>query len=159
VLLVVAGGDHPRHGARYAETLKRRWGGVARFTGWVPEGEIAAWHSAADLALFAYPAPHSSSGAIAMALAHGTPFLTSDSLGHCMGLPTEMSVSLKGRELAERLRRLAADRDSLAELGQVSTSIRAGRSWPEVADSHLRLYERVASGAIAPEDRSQLEAV
>jgi glycosyltransferase involved in cell wall biosynthesis len=159
VLLVVAGGDHPRHGVRYTETLTRRWGDVARFTGWVPEGDLAAWHSAADLALFAYPTPHSSSGAIAMALAHGTPFLTSDALGHCMGLPREMSVSLEGGELAERLRGLATDRDSLAELGQASISIRAGRSWPEVADSHLRLYERIASGAIAPEGRSQLEAV
>lgn len=159
VLMVVAGGHHPRHGARYSEKLKRRWGGVARFTGWVPEEDISAWHSAADLALFAYPAPHSSSGAVAMALAHGTPFLTSEALGRSMGLPPESSVSLDGGELAERLGRLACDRDSLAELRRASTGIGVGRSWPEVAKQHLGLYDRIASGVTAPEELGQLEVV
>jgi len=159
VLIVVAGGDHPRHGAMYVETLTRRWGDLARFTGWVPEEDISFWHRAADLALFAYPAPHSSSGAVAMAFAHGTPILTSEELGRCMGLPSDSSVSLAGRELAERLRKLAGDRDSLAELRRVSTATGGGRSWPEVAKLHLRLYDRIVSDAIAPGELGQLEVV
>jgi len=158
-LIVVAGGDHPRHGAMYAGTLMRRWSDLARFTGWVPEEDISFWHRAADLALFAYPAPHSSSGAVAMAFAHGTPVLTSDELGRCMGLPSDSSVSLNGGELAERLRRLARDRDSLAELRRVSIAMAGGRSWPEMAKLHLRLYDRIVSDEIAAEEVGQLEVV
>jgi len=164
VLMVVAGGDHPRHGARYTEALKGRWEDGARFTGWVPEEDIADWHSAADLAVFAYPAPHSSSGAVAIALGHGTPVLTSDALARSMGLPSAVSVSLEEVELAECLRTYAAHRDRLAQLRQAGAGVIRGRSWPEVAERHLRLYQRVASGEsdtpplrVVSGDRGQVE--
>lgn len=146
VLLVVAGGDHPRHGHEYAEALRSCWGDQARFTGWLSEEEIARWHSAADVALFCYPAPHSSSGAVAMALAYGTPLLASDALARGMSIPPELVVSVDHGELAERLRKLAADRSSLAEMRQATNRMIAGRSWPEVARRHLELYDRIASG-------------
>lgn len=165
VLIVVAGGDHPRHGHEYADALRSRWGGRARFTGWLSEEEIGTWHSAADMALFCYPEPHSSSGAVAMALGHGTPLLASDALANGMGLPAELAVSLDPGELAERLCSLAADRSSLAEMRQATRRMAAGRGWPDVARRHLELYERVASGtpdtapvAIDPAS-DQLEAV
>jgi glycosyltransferase involved in cell wall biosynthesis len=67
VEVVVAGGDHPRmrgeHG--FAAELRARYGDVARFTGWVPDDDVPAWFAAADLALFPYPKPFSSSGALA----------------------------------------------------------------------------------------------
>jgi glycosyltransferase involved in cell wall biosynthesis len=164
VLMVVAGGDHPRHGPGYTETLERRWGDVARFTGWLSEEDIAAWHSAADVAFFGYPAPHSSSGAVSMAIGFGMPFLTSDALSRCMGLPPEVSVSLDGFELAERLRELADDRELLAKLRRASTRIVGRRSWAEVAERHLRLYQRVGSEAtlepalrVVSGDRGQVE--
>lgn len=168
VRLVVAGGDHPRHGARYTDTLKSRWGDVALFTGWVPDDDVATWHAAADLALFCYPTPHSSSGAVATALAHGTPFLVSDALAHCMGLPRELAVPLDRGVLAARLRRLADDRDSLTGLRRAASHVVAGRSWSEVARRHLELYEEIGSGAgwrpsVPPRDvgrdQGQLEAV
>lgn len=146
VLLVVAGGDHPRHGSGYTATLKRRWGDTAHFTGWVPEDDIGAWHSASDLALFCYPAPHSSSGAVAMALAHRTPFLASEALTRCMGLPREVAISLDHEALAARLRGLLADRDSLTDLEDAAGRIVDGRSWPHVARRHLRLYEEAIRG-------------
>lgn len=147
VLLVVAGGDHPRHGHEYAQSLQCRWGDRARFTGWLSDEEIAMWHSAADLALFCYPTPHSSSGAVAMALSYGTPFLASDALTRVMGLPPELAVSLDQGRLAERLRRLAADRSSLAEIGRATVRMGAGRGWAEVARRHLEVYDRAGSGA------------
>ncbi|HEX6301454.1 MAG TPA: glycosyltransferase [Acidimicrobiia bacterium] len=165
VLMVVAGGDHPRHGHEYADALQSRWGERARFTGWLSEGEIATWHAAADIALFYYPAPHSSSGAVAMALGYGTPVLASEALARVMGLSPELAVSLDRVELAERLRRLAADRSSLAEMRQATARMVAGRGWPEVARRHLEIYERVASGTagrapLAIDSASdQLEAV
>lgn len=166
VLLVVAGGHHPRHGASYTNSLKNRWGDVARFTGWVPEEDIPAWHAAADLALFCYPAPHSSSAAIATALAHGTPLLASDALARGMALPRDVAFSLEGGDLARRLHRLATNRGLLADLAQASARLAAGRSWHEVASRHLRLYQEVADrsmeiaidGAdVIPPDQGQLE--
>ena len=163
VFMVVAGGNHPRHGNEYAEALQRGWGGEARFTGWLSEEEIARWHSAADVALFCYPAPHSSSGAVAMALAYGTPLLASDALARGMGLPPELAVSLDQGELAEGLRRLAAARSSLAEMAQAVSRMAAGRGWPRVARRHLELYDRVASVGEAPvaidPETDQLESV
>src|SRR5690606_10209110 len=63
VRLVVAGGPHPRVGDAYARELRARHGDHARFTGHVPDGDVAAWFAAADLALLPYPRPVSSSGA------------------------------------------------------------------------------------------------
>jgi glycosyltransferase involved in cell wall biosynthesis len=161
-LLVVAGGDHPRHGPRYTEALRSRWEAVARFTGWVPDEEVASWHAAADLALFCYPAPHSSSGAVAVALGHGTPILASDALADSMNLPQELAVSLDPDALAGRLRRLAANRESLAELRRCSARVAASRLWPDVARRHLRLYEETSENASIPRlppVRGQIESV
>ncbi|MFP3882738.1 MAG: glycosyltransferase [Actinomycetota bacterium] len=165
VRLVVAGGDHPRHGAAYSRELRDDWGHVARFTGWVPDDDIAAWHAAADLALFCYPAPHSSSGAVAVALAHGTPVLAGDALARAMTLPDGMAVSLEDGELAERLRRLANDPRLLADLGRASSRVVSGRTWSEVAERHLWLYRSAAAdlsdirsrSAGTPEHQGQLE--
>jgi glycosyltransferase involved in cell wall biosynthesis len=162
VLLVVAGGDHPRHGPKYTESLRSRWAKTARFTGWVPDEDIASWHGAADLALFCHPAPHSSSGAVAVALGHGTPLLTSTALADSMNLPTELAVSLDPEGLAGRLRRLASNRESLAELARCSARVPARRLWPDVARRHLRLYDEaseVASIGTVQGDRGQLESV
>ena len=77
--VVVAGGEHPRMGgdAGFAAALTAQHGDVATFTGWVADDDVASWFSAADVAVFPYPRPFSSSGALALALAHGTPALLS----------------------------------------------------------------------------------
>lgn len=143
VLLVIAGGSHPRHGEVYAEALRRRWGDAGMFVGWVPEEDIAMWHSGADLALFCYPAPHSSSGSVATALAHRTPFLVSEALANRMGLPAEMAVTLDPAGLATALRSLAHDRRPLAQLRAGANQVARGRSWQLVARRHLQLYTEI----------------
>ena len=65
--VVVAGGEHPRLAA--ARRLRRRaarvaTAHVARFTGWVPDADVARWFAAADVALFPYPKPFAASGAL-----------------------------------------------------------------------------------------------
>lgn len=160
VLLVVAGGNHPRHGPAYTETLNRRWGTTARFTGWVPDQDVASWHAAADLAVFCYPAPHSSSGAVADALGYGMPVLASEALADTMRLPREMKVSTDPGVLAGRLRRLAADRELLADLRQCSARVAVGRLWPDVANQHLLVYEEASQAtSVVTTERGQLESV
>jgi glycosyltransferase involved in cell wall biosynthesis len=144
--LVVAGGDHPRLAGRdsYADDLRRRWGDVARFVGRVPDEQVATWFAAVDLALYLYPRPFSSSGALALALAYGTPFLVSSELGQCAGIPDELCVDRDAAVVAERLVQLAAQRNELDIVGDAATHVSGERSWPRVAQRHLSLYEEVS---------------
>ncbi|MGE3620683.1 MAG: glycosyltransferase [Acidimicrobiia bacterium] len=147
VLVVVAGGAHPRlaaHRDPYAGDLARRHGGPgARFTGWVPESDVGLWHTAADVALLAYPKPFASSGALALALAHGTPALLSPAMARCTGAPPALSAPLDPPALARHLRGLADDPERVATVGRATASLAEGRAWPAVAEAHLRLYEDV----------------
>lgn len=146
VQLVVAGGEHPRlaaSGDGYARQLRARYGAGARFTGRVPEELVGAWFSAADIAVFPYPRPFSSSGSLALALAHGTPFLVSRQLGNTIGAPDPVTVPLEPSALARRLTELATEQKRLDALSEACRAFGAGRSWPEVARRHLELYEEV----------------
>ncbi|MBB4661936.1 glycosyltransferase [Conexibacter arvalis] len=145
VQLVVAGGEHPRlaeAGDGYARELRAR-GPHARFTGRVPEAQVASWFAAADVAMFPYPRPFASSGPLALALGHGTPVLLSQALARCTAAPLALTAPPTAPELAERLRALAADRDGLEPLRARAADFAAGRAWPAVADRHLELYEEV----------------
>jgi glycosyltransferase involved in cell wall biosynthesis len=147
--VVVAGGDHPRMGGQsgFAATLAAQHDDVATFTGWVDDEDVASWFSAADVAVFPYPRPFSSSGALALALAHGTPALLSPALGRCAGAPSTMTVPVDARILAERLADLATRPGALSELRRWSAVLAAGRRWPVVARQHLELYEEVVASA------------
>ncbi|MGH2986694.1 MAG: glycosyltransferase [Solirubrobacterales bacterium] len=151
VELVVAGGDHPRLAERdsYAEELRRDWAGAARFVGHVPEPDVGRWFSAADLALFMYPRPFSSSGALALALAHETAPLLSPALARSIDAPDALTAPADARRLARRLSRFAADLGELEPLREAACELAGDRSWPAVARRHLEIYEEVedADGA------------
>jgi glycosyltransferase involved in cell wall biosynthesis len=145
--IVVAGGEHPRlqdEAGGFAASLASRFRDAARFTGWVPDGDVARWFSAADVALFPYPKPFSASGALALALAYGTPALLSPPLARSVGAPNVMTVPLDPRAIAGRLDDLAAKPDALDDLRAWSTVLADGRRWPAVAQRHIQLYEEVA---------------
>jgi glycosyltransferase involved in cell wall biosynthesis len=145
VQVVVAGGEHPRLANRdpYESELRARGAGHARFTGRVPDADVAAWFAAADLALFLYPRPFSSSGALALALAYRTPFLVSPELGRCTGAPPEIVVERDANRVAERLRALATAPAELEQLRAATDRLCRERAWPEVARRHLDVYEEV----------------
>lgn len=142
---VIAGGAHPRHGAGYARRLRHAWQDTARFTGYVPDEDVADWFRAVDVALFCYPHPHASSGGLALALAHGTPFLVSPQLGRVIGAPSEAVVPLEAAAIDDRLRRLAAEHEAREELAAACAWLAEGRAWPAVARRHLELYGAVSS--------------
>jgi hypothetical protein len=114
-----------------------------RFTGHVPDLEVGRWFAAADLALFPYPQPVSSSGALALALAHRTPVLLSPELAACAGAPAALTAPREAGALGRALGALAADRTLLGELGTTAAAMAADRSWDAVADRHLALYAEV----------------
>lgn len=145
VQVVVAGGEHPRMetGGGFGSELRSRYGDVARFTGWVPDRDVADWFGAADLAVFPYPKPFASSGVLALALAHGTPALLSPALARCAGAPNVVAAPMTPRGLARRITSLAADAAALEELRDWTSVLAAGRRWDAVARRHAELYEEV----------------
>ncbi|TIC84415.1 glycosyltransferase [Nocardioides sp. GY 10127] len=156
VAMVVAGGTHPRLAAQgddYEQRLEATYGHRARFTGFVPDGDVADWFRAADVLCLSYPEPHASSGPLALALAHGTPMLLSPRLAEVVGAP-ELAVRASGptpgdpavaeaAAWADRLDRLAADPGELARLRAVTDAMAADRTWPAVAARTADLYEGV----------------
>ncbi len=147
VRLVVAGGPHPRLAAQgddYAEALQRRYGAVARFTGYVPDEAVADWFRAADVALQCYPEPHASSGPLALALAHRTPVLLSTRLADVVGAPGQIAVPPDPRAWAQQLRALAAEPETTERLRRPVERLAADRTWPAIARRHLELYEGIA---------------
>lgn len=147
VQLVVAGGEHPRlqaAGDPYLADLRAAHPG-ARFTGRVPDADVADWFRAADVALYAYPRPFSASGSLAVAFAHHTPALLSTPMAAAAGAPEGMAVSVEPLALAARLSQLATDRSALAHLAALTARMGAERAWPRVATRHRAVYEEVAA--------------
>ncbi len=145
IQLVIAGGEHPRLAGRdpYAASLRSRFHSSALFTGFVAQHHVPLWFAAADLALFPYPQPHATSGALALALAFGTPFLLSKALADLTGAPQVLAASSDAHELAAQLQQLASSSSAREGLAVRCASLAAGRSWPTVAGRHLEIYEEV----------------
>lgn len=152
VELIVAGGSHPRLAQTdgYAEELRRRYGAVARFTGYVPDEGVHALFEAADLLLLPYPTAFATSGPLALALGFGTPVLCSQALGDCVGAAPNMQTTLQPAELAERLRELACEPARREELARTTRAMTAGRRWDSVARRHIALYEEVTHAHRSP---------
>jgi len=147
VRLLVVGGEHPRlldGGERYGDSLRQRWPGSGEFSGYVEDAELPRWFARADLALFLYPRPFATSGALALAVAHGLPALLSPTLAGLVGAPPELVAPTDAVALARRLRALAADRAALEPLRRASAELTRDRSWDSVADRHARIYAEVA---------------
>lgn len=147
VRLLIVGGEHPRFaeaGEPFGERLRRRRPGVAEFAGYVPDAELPRWFARADLALFLYRRPFATSGALALAVAHGLPALLSPTLAELMGAAPDLVAPTDAAALAEHLRALAADRAALEPLRRRSAELTADRSWESVARRHAEIYGQVA---------------
>jgi glycosyltransferase involved in cell wall biosynthesis len=140
--LVIAGGPHPRletkHG--YARSLQTAYADVARFTGYVADEDVHRWFVAADVAVLPYPTPHSSSGALALALAHETPLLVSQAMGATSGLPAELSFA-DTPDLARRLDALTTRPEERSTMHEAVAHLREQRGWRAVAQRHLEVYD------------------
>lgn len=147
VRLLVVGGEHPRFaeaGEPFGAALRERWPGVAEFAGYVPDTELPRWFARADLALFLYRRPFATSGALALAVAHGLPALLSPTLAELMGGAPELVAPTEAPALAARLQALAADRAGLEPLRRRSADLVADRTWESVAGRHAEIYGEVS---------------
>jgi len=152
IRVVVAGGEHPRlaGSSGFGEELRARFGTSAHFTGWVPDHDVSNWFGAADVAVFPYPKPFSSSGVMALALAHRTPLLLSPALARCAGAPNMLVAQMEPALLAEQLDRLARKPAALDELRHWTNVLASGRRWPAIAARHADLYQEVLDAERSP---------
>jgi glycosyltransferase involved in cell wall biosynthesis len=147
VRLLIVGGEHPRlldGGERYGDSLRARWPDAGEFAGYVDDAELPHWFALSDLALFLYPRPFATSGALALAVAHGLPALLSPTLADLVAAPAGLVAPTDAFGLAERLRGLAAAREELEPLRRQSAQLTRERSWSAVADRHGEIYEEVS---------------
>ncbi len=154
--LVVAGGAHPRlerNDDGYADQLRRRYGHVARFVGYVEEPDVATFFRAADVLLLPYPAPFASSGPFAQALGFGTPVLCSEAFATCVGAPPTLIATSGPHGWSRRLVDLARDPQQLQDLRSATRQLANGRTWSEVARRHIALYEEVIDARRTPSRR------
>jgi glycosyltransferase involved in cell wall biosynthesis len=143
--LVVAGADHPRlRDDDYGARLRESYDGVAAFPGHIPDADLPLWLAAADVMLFLYPHVFSSSGVLALALAHGRPVLMSPALGAAAGAPADVIVELDPRAVAGAIDETVHEPGRREAVMSGSRGLAAGRAWPDVARRHLRIYEEVA---------------
>ena len=151
VKVVVAGAEHPRLvGQGYLRQLQERYGRTATFTGYVEDHEVEGWFSAADAVALNYPKPFSSSGVLAQAANHGVAALLSPALAAIVGFPGGVALPPDPPDMARRLDSLAGDRPALDELKARTKALGTGRSWPEVAERHLAIYEEVIDAQRSP---------
>jgi glycosyltransferase involved in cell wall biosynthesis len=154
VLLAIAGGEHPRllaAGDDYAGQLRAHADGApVVFPGRIADADVGRWFAAADVAVFGYPRPFASSGALALALAHDTPVLLSSELAECLGASPTLATTGGPTALADRLRVLAADAAARERLRHASSELALGRDWPSVAARHRAIYEEVGRARSRP---------
>lgn len=144
VKMIVAGAEHPRlSGQGYLDGLRDRFGHAATFTGYVGDDDVGAWFDAADVVLLNYPKPFSSSGVLAQAIHHDVPVLLSPALARVVGFPAETAAPDDPAGLARSLESLARERAQLGHLLDLTRRLGAGRSWAEVAERHIAIYEEV----------------
>lgn len=149
VELAIAGGPPARNtedGEAYRRSLEERIAPAlrdrVRFTGHVPEGQVADWFSAADLVALAHAVPLAASGVLALAQGYGAalvapaipPFLRS------VHRPEALYEAGSSTELSQKIGRLVDDPALLRSHGAASRDDGRLASWPSVARQHRELY-------------------
>ncbi len=142
--LVIAGGKGWYYGEIDAAVQRLGLGGRVLFPGYVPDGELPLWYSAADL--FVYPSLYEGFGLPPLeALACGTPVVTSDasSMPEVVGDAGLVVPPLDDEALAGAMARLLEDADLVAALRLRGLARAREMSWQRVARETAQLYHRV----------------
>ncbi len=159
--LVLAGGieSHSVRGGT-AVALRRELEDVARrhgveedviFTGYLPEQEISHLLLAADTAVYPFNAGVTAkSGSLLAALAHGVPTVATSPPG-VVTRPTEIEGVLRvpPRDtiaLTQAMRLVLSDGALADRLARNGRACAEGRTWPDIAATHARIYAEVLEG-------------
>ena len=160
--LVVAGAPRTTHDEHYATSLREQvaklgLGNRVTFKEYVPDEELGAFFASIDLLVFPY-SHFTASGALHIALAHGSAVLTSDlpvfeelrRQQNCL----ETFALDEPASLATRIRLLLDDEPRRALLRARATCAAREVSWENVARAHVQLYGTVLNAETAGVSRA-----
>jgi glycosyltransferase involved in cell wall biosynthesis len=156
VKLVIAGAPRAPRDERYAETLRIRIAqlGLAElveFRGFIPNDELGSFFREMDVMVFPYSAC-TASGALALALGHGSVVLTSN-------LPVFRELRIEydcleefdlenAESLVAKLRWLLTDDSRRAELAAGAARMTRAMSWERIAEQTHALYRSVVASDV-----------
>ncbi|MEM3459332.1 MAG: glycosyltransferase [Candidatus Bathyarchaeia archaeon] len=152
-VLIIAGGLHPRlNGDReylsYVSSLHEKASEISKdrilFKGFISEGEIPLYFSAADLIVFPYKISMHSSGPLALAASYGKPFLISDMFSEVIFF-REAVFKNDPKELAGKIDRFFGDAEFQSKVLRCSEEFKMKRLWSDVARKTCELYREVVS--------------
>ncbi len=148
-VIVIAGGSHPRlsddpNYRRYLSDLGEKALATSKdkilFRGFITEEEVPLYFSAADLAVFPYEICMHASGPLSLSISYEKPFLISDSFEETVA-SRDVVFRNNPRELASKIDQYFADPNFRLESLMCSHKLKTERSWGNVANKTLRLYE------------------
>ncbi len=145
-LVVVGKADY--RAARTAAALGTTEGGTIVLAGYVPDDDLPALYQAADV--FVYPSLFEGGGLpILEAMAAGTPVVAarSTALPETVGDAGILVDPLNAGELADKLLRLALDRNARDDLKRRGLARAATFTWQAAAERTLQTYRELFSGA------------
>ena len=145
--LVIAGTDHPKTPG-YLQSVQKRVSGrpEVKFTGYVPEEDIAQLFQRSTVAVLPYTSSAGSSGIAHLACTYGVPIITSDipdfrRLAEEEGLAIDFFPSGQVPELASCLINLLSNRERQIEMALQNVSAALRMSMPEIIRQYLRSFE------------------
>lgn len=154
-VLIIGGGEHPRLKTRafykrYVSELRDRafsTRGQLRFTGFIPEEELATYFSAADLLVFPYTVTMSSSGPFALAISYGKTVIASNIPPFKEALPPSALFNKNDpKSLSERIKFILNHQFSKQDILAHVKEMRDASSWKQVGLQIRKLYQQILGG-------------
>lgn len=159
--LIIGAGKHPKlhddplylkeyarlqeKAAQYIPKAQYQW------QGFISEGEVTTYYSAADVSLYPYTTVMSSSGPMSFAIGQEKPFLVSTAFENVFNDYPQLLFKRTATDLAERLDYFFAHQTQFAV---ISHELKTERTWQHVAARTLQLYKdsRNQKGAYETEE-------
>lgn len=149
--LLISGGIHPRLKVNpsykvYLRSLKKRASTISKniiFTGFIPEGQIPIYFSAADLVVFPYTLAISSSGPISLAVAYKKPFLVSEAFKDLVKID-EIIFSKDPKNLAKKIEQFFSKKNLEKKCLNYINKFAEKRSWKNIAKRTIRIYKNIS---------------
>lgn len=146
--LVIGAGKHPKNAfdasyLKWYEQLKNLFeseirikDGKSFWAGFIPDGEVGIYYSAADLLVFPYNISMSSSGPMALAMGYSVPFIASSVFYRV--LPQSLLFENTPKGLKVKLREFFTSPSAITDASRLFC---VGRTLHEVAVTTLSLYD------------------
>ena len=145
--LIIAAGKHSKYTSDddynkwYGQLKKQLEDRVGQKTsswiGFIPDSDVNLYYNAADLVVFPYEVAMSSSGPMAIAMAHTVPFVTSSAFVEV--LPSNLLFENTPEGLSKKLQEYFTSPSAITE---ACNRFAKGRTWPEVAETTKNTYRR-----------------